>query len=140
MLRIGILVGVALAGDFVLLMEDLAPAEQGNQLTGCSTDQARTAVLELAKLHGPRWGDTTLYDVEWLSRRSPQDSLQLAMLWGIFLPGFMNIFGRYLSTEATELLETQIGHVCIGNIEYLQRVKRCEGCEILRIKCDERYR
>ena len=92
-------------GDFVLLMEDLAPAEQGNQITGCGSDHARTAVLELAKLHGPRWGDRTLDDIEWLGRRSPQDSQQLAMLWGMFLPGFMNTFGTYLSTEATELLE-----------------------------------
>ena len=59
-------------GDFVLLMEDLAPARQGNQLTGCDADQARTAVLELAKLHGPRWGDPTLADIEWLSRRARQ--------------------------------------------------------------------
>ena len=95
----------AATGDFVLLMEDLAPAEQGNQITGCGSDQARTAVLELAKLHGPRWGDRTLDDIEWLGRRSPEDSQQLAMLWGMFLPGFMNTFGKYLSSEAAELLE-----------------------------------
>ena len=92
-------------GDFVVLMEDLSPAAQGNQLTGCGTDQARTAVLELAKLHGPRWGDASLDDIEWLSRRSPQDSQQLAMLWSMFLPGFMNTFGKYLSADAAELLE-----------------------------------
>ena len=51
-------------------MEDLAPAAQGNQMTGCDATQARTAVLELAKLHGPRWGDPTLDDIEWLSRRT----------------------------------------------------------------------
>jgi Phosphotransferase enzyme family len=92
-------------GDFVLLMEDLSPAQQGNQIAGCGRAQARTAVLELAKLHGPRWGDHTLDDVEWLSRRSPQDSQQLAMLWGMFLPGFMDTFGTYLSAEAVELLD-----------------------------------
>jgi Phosphotransferase enzyme family len=92
-------------GDFVLLMEDLSPAQQGNQITGCDSAQARTAVLELAKLHGPRWGDATLYDIEWLSRRSPEDSKQLAMLWGMFLPGFMNTFGTYLSTDSAELIQ-----------------------------------
>jgi len=56
-------------GEFVVLMEDLAPAVQGNQITGCHPDQARTAVLELAKLHGPRWGDAGLDGLEWLSRR-----------------------------------------------------------------------
>ena len=75
-------------GDFVLLMEDLAPAEQGNQISGCDSDQARIAVLELAKLHGPRWGDPALDDIEWLSRRTAADSQQLAMLWAMFLPGF----------------------------------------------------
>ncbi len=95
----------AATGDFVLLMEDLAPAVQGNQITGCVARQARTAVLELAKLHGPRWGDGTLDDIEWLSRRSENDSQQLAMLWGMFLPGFMNTYGSYLSADAAELIE-----------------------------------
>ena len=46
---------------------------QGDQITGCDRTQARTAVLELAKLHGPRWDDPTLDDIEWLSRRTPAD-------------------------------------------------------------------
>jgi hypothetical protein len=92
------------SGDFVLLMEDLAPARQGNQITGCDAAQARTAVLELAKLHGPRWGDRSLYDIEWLSRRTSGDSMQLATLWGMFLPGFMLTFGRHLSSDAAELV------------------------------------
>ena len=92
-------------GDFVLLMEDLAPAVQGDQIVGCDRDQARTAVLELARLHGPRWGDPLLADIEWLSRRSPDDSQQLAMLWGMFLPGFMATFGSYLSSEAAGVID-----------------------------------
>jgi hypothetical protein len=92
------------SGDFVVLMEDLAPARQGNQIAGCDAAQARTAVLELAKLHGPRWGDRSLNDLEWLSRRTSDDSNQLAMLWGMFLPGFMLTFGRHLSADAAELV------------------------------------
>ena len=94
----------AATGDLVLLMEDLAPAVQGNQITGCHPDQARTAVLELAKLHGPRWGDERLDGLEWLSRRSPTDGQQLGMLWFMFRPGFMNTYGRYLSPEAEEMI------------------------------------
>ena len=92
-------------GDFVLLMEDLAPAVQGNQITGCLPDQARTAVLELAKLHGPRWGDARLDGLEWLSRRGTTDGEQLGMLWSMFLPGFMSVYGIYLSPEATAVIE-----------------------------------
>jgi len=92
-------------GEFVVLMEDLAPAVQGNQITGCHPDQARTAVLELAKLHGPRWGDAKLEGLEWLSRRSTSDGQQLGMLWSMFLPGFMSVYAGYLSPEAQEMIE-----------------------------------
>jgi hypothetical protein len=94
----------AATGDFVLLMEDLAPAEQGNQVTGCDNDRAHIAVLELAKLHGPRWGDATLADIEWLSRRTENDSQQLAVLWAMFVSSFMETYGSYLSTDAAAVV------------------------------------
>jgi hypothetical protein len=92
------------SGDFIVLMEDLAPAAQGNQITGCDATHARTAVLELAKLHGPRWNDPTLEHIDWLSRRTANDSQQLAALWSMFLPGFIGCYGRYLSPDAIELI------------------------------------
>lgn len=49
-----------LAGDgaeFALLLADMAPAEQGDQISGCTVDEARLAVTALAGLHGPRWCD-----------------------------------------------------------------------------------
>lgn len=93
------------SGDFVLVLEDLAPAEQGNQLTGCTVDQARTAVLELAKLHGPRWDDPTLADIEWLGRRtSREDSERLAGMYQLFLPGFMATYAKYLDDDQQRLV------------------------------------
>ncbi len=88
------------SGDFVLILEDLAPAEQGNQLTGCDVEQARTAVLELARLHGPRWDDPTLSDVDWLGRRTSRaDADQLAGMYALFLPGFMGTYAKYLDDD-----------------------------------------
>jgi hypothetical protein len=55
-------------GRFALVLEDLAPAEQGDQLRGCGIDQARSAVVNLAGLHGPRWCDSALFDLTWLRR------------------------------------------------------------------------
>ena len=55
----------AIADDgaqFVLLLDDMAPAEQGDQIRGCSPAQGRVAVTALAGLHGPRWCDPA-----WLS-------------------------------------------------------------------------
>jgi hypothetical protein len=51
---------------FVLLLEDMAPAEQGDQLAGCSLDEAAVAVHELVGLHAPHWGDAGLADHDWL--------------------------------------------------------------------------
>jgi hypothetical protein len=98
------------SGDFVLVLEDLAPGAQGNQLTGCSVDQARTAVVELASLHGPRWNDASLWDIEWLGRRtSADDTARMVEYWGLFMPGFLATYARHLSTEALDLL-TVFGH------------------------------
>ena len=93
-------------GDFVLVLEDMAPAAQGDQVAGCDVDQARIAVVELAKLHGPRWDDPTLADLEFLSRRSgPEDAAQLVGLWTTFLPGFLATYERYLPGGSVALLD-----------------------------------
>lgn len=48
--------------EFVLLLSDLDPAVQGDQIRGCNDAEARLAVEALAGLHGPRWCDPA-----WLS-------------------------------------------------------------------------
>jgi hypothetical protein len=40
-----------------MLLADLAPAVQGDQLHGCSVAEAQLAVRALGGLHGPRWCD-----------------------------------------------------------------------------------
>lgn len=49
-------------GQFVLLLADMAPAEQGDQIRGGTAVEARLAAAALAGLHGPRWCDPA-----WLS-------------------------------------------------------------------------
>lgn len=95
----------AVDGEFVLLLEDLAPAEQGDQITGCEEDVARLSVLELARLHGPRWGDPSLADHEFLVRRTPDAGAQIQAAWNAFLPSFLSAFDRYLDTEGVTLLK-----------------------------------
>ena len=46
--------------DFVLIMEDLAPAAPGDQLKGVTLDQARQVIVEAAKLHASHWDDDGL--------------------------------------------------------------------------------
>lgn len=55
----------ALADDgaeFALLLADMAPAQQGDQIRGCTPADAELAATALAGLHGPRWCDPA-----WLS-------------------------------------------------------------------------
>jgi hypothetical protein len=88
-------------GDFVLLFEDLRPAVQGDQIAGCSIEQAVLAMDELAALHAPRWGDPSLAEIDWLGQSEdaePTAMIQMAYqgLW----PGFVAQFGPRLSPEA----------------------------------------
>jgi hypothetical protein len=99
------------SGDFVIVLEDMAPAHQGDQITGCSVDSAALAVVALAHLHGPRWNDPSLGDLEWLDRRSgSDDGAQLGALWQMFFAGFAETYRGYLTTEQFELAE-QFGPV-----------------------------
>jgi len=94
------------SGDFAIVLEDLAPQEQGNQIAGCSAEVAHTAVLELVRLHGPRWGDPALDDIDWLGRHTaPDDGMMLAAMWSMLYPGFIATYGRRLTVEATGLVE-----------------------------------
>jgi phosphotransferase family enzyme len=57
--------------SFTLLLEDLAPAVQGDQIAGGTPEVMQSAVRNLAALHGPRWCDPTLWDYGWLQPSSP---------------------------------------------------------------------
>jgi Phosphotransferase enzyme family len=93
------------SGDFVLVLEDMAGSEQGDQLTGCTVERAALTVDELVRLHGPRWDDPTLHDVDWLSRRAgPDDGAQLQMLWSMVVGGFLETYGPHLDAESVDLV------------------------------------
>jgi hypothetical protein len=54
-------------GDgFTLVLEDLAPAEAGDQIAGCSLDQARAAAVNVAGLHAPTWNESSIRELDWL--------------------------------------------------------------------------
>lgn len=100
------------SGDFALVLEDMAPAEQGDQISGCDAAIASNAVRELAKLHGPRWNDPTLDEHEFLGRRTgPEDTAQIEGLWQMFLPGFLATYNTYLSAEAAALVAEFGAHI-----------------------------
>ncbi|KRB77430.1 hypothetical protein ASE01_10060 [Nocardioides sp. Root190] len=91
--------GVGEDGEFVLLLEDLAPAVQGDQIAGCTAAQVEDAVVNLAGLHGPRWCDPTLLDIEGLSVNGPDDAALMAELFGPSVDLFLANLDGLLSEE-----------------------------------------
>ena len=72
-------------GWFTLLLEDAAPAVQGDQIAGCTVEQARLAVHELARLHAPVFGDPELSVTPWLNQPNPLGQAVMTPLLGMFL-------------------------------------------------------
>lgn len=61
-------------GIFTLLLEDLASSSQGDQIAGCTPEQARLAAENVAGLHAPRWCDPSLLQVEGLAMANQDDA------------------------------------------------------------------
>ena len=85
--------------DFVILMEDLAPGLQGEQLEGCSPDQAALALEQLARLQGPRWGDVNLASHPMLGGEpdSAADENLLVQFYDGVKPGYLQRYAHRLS-------------------------------------------
>lgn len=87
---------------FALLLEDMAPARQGDQLLGCNINAAHNAVLNLARLHGPRWCDPTLKDTLWY--RTPQQRNALGALVLESTARFIEHYRRRISKDDESVL------------------------------------
>jgi hypothetical protein len=86
-------------GDIAIVLEDMTPSEQGDQIRGCGIEEARLAVKELSRLHGPRWNDPTLFDIDWMQRRDAEDGVRLHGLYSLFKPGFLAIYSDAILAE-----------------------------------------
>ena len=91
--------------EFVLMMEDLAPAEQGDQLAGVSLDHAHLVLSQAAKLHASHWGDDALEDLPWIQgskhATSPIGRDMVAAVW----MAFRDRYGARVSPLAVEIGE-----------------------------------
>jgi hypothetical protein len=92
------------AAAYCVLLEDLAPAEQGDQMRGCSVDDAALAIDEMALLHGPMWNTTDLDGrFAWLSRGSGTSDPGSSSLVDMMLPGFLERYEERLPADVVEL-------------------------------------
>jgi hypothetical protein len=116
--------------EFVLMMEDLAPAEQGDQLKGVTLDQARLVVQEAAKLHASHWADDALDELPWVSgsKTAPASMVtdeMVSMLWqgfkarydGRLEPHWIEV-GERLSSRYTALNTLHDGPRCLTHNDF----------------------
>src|ERR1700759_3733580 len=59
--------------DFALVLADMAPAVQGDQIAGCTPQEAQLAVEALAGLHGPSWCDPGWMELAGIAMPKPGD-------------------------------------------------------------------
>jgi hypothetical protein len=72
--------------NVVVVLDDLSPAVQGDQIAGCSVEQAALAVEQAAHLHGPRWADPDLAQQAWLARPTSLYAFEgLRAIWEAFV-------------------------------------------------------
>ena len=88
-------------GWFTLVLEDIADAEQGDQIAGCGPDEARLALLALARIHAPVLGDLHVGAAGWLNQPTPLNQSLLTAL----LPGFLERYGDRIAAEHAEVCE-----------------------------------
>ena len=88
-------------GWFTLLLEDVAPASAGDQIAGCSLQQARLAMRELARLHAPVLEDSELAASGWLNRPSPISQALVSQL----LPAFLERYQERIAPQHRALCE-----------------------------------
>ncbi|MAU81647.1 phosphotransferase [Gordonia sp. Z-3] len=60
--------------EFVLLLEDMAPAEQGDQIAGADPQAVTAVAVAAAGLHAPRWCDETLLTEAGLNLPTAEDA------------------------------------------------------------------
>jgi hypothetical protein len=86
---------------FTLLLEDLAPAEQGDQIGGATDAQIEAAVRNLAGLHAPRWCDPKLAEIDWITKEM---SDEYALYIEMGTPVFIERYADRLSEADAETL------------------------------------
>ncbi len=93
------------AQEFCLIMEDLSGSEQGDQFVGLTMAEAELAIDQAVLLHAPRWGDPTLAQSGANPSTPEERSMQLAMIYGLLLPAFIERLGSRLELPIRQVIE-----------------------------------
>ena len=87
-------------GEYVLLLEDLAPGRVGDQIATCSIEEAKTALRAVAGLHAAWWESPRLKEFAWMPGVDDQLLIGLiSMMYQQSWPTFVERYGDQLPAE-----------------------------------------
>lgn len=91
--------------DFVLILSDLAPARQGDQLAGLGLAGLVPCIDAAARLHAHLWNDPRLAQLPWLARDNGD------LVRALFPQLYLGFRERYAARLAPEILDVGAGIV-----------------------------
>ncbi|MGE2736887.1 phosphotransferase family protein [Mycolicibacterium vaccae] len=100
--------------DFVLVLADMAPAVQGDQIAGCSAVEAELAVEALAGLHGPSWCEPKWAQLSSIVMPKPGDEQAAKGLGDVAVMAAditIDKLGESIADEDRETLKSAMGLV-----------------------------
>jgi hypothetical protein len=104
-------------GNFVLLLEDMAPARIGDQLESCNVAQAHVAVREIAGLHAGWWQSPKLAELDWMPAANDPVHLAVAGIYQQCWPAFLQFAGSNLPEPVK-----RIGEALASRINRIQHI------------------
>jgi hypothetical protein len=94
------------SGDYVLLLEDLAPAVVGDQLAGCTGETAELAIRALAKFHATWWEHPRLASLDWMPGIDAEWYTQaMTQSYGDCWQPFLGLYGDRMTPALREIGE-----------------------------------
>jgi hypothetical protein len=104
---------------FCLLMEDIRPARQGDQLTGTDADTAALVIDQAVGLHAPTWGRVEeLAGLDWISLPTPDAAAFRNRITRSLFDGFAGRYGQVLSADDLDL-----GRELMSRLDLLSRAQ-----------------
>ncbi|WP_168453671.1 phosphotransferase [Sphingopyxis microcysteis] len=91
--------------DFILILSDLAPARQGDQLAGLGLAGLVPCIEAAASLHAHLWNDPHLAQLPWLARDNGE------LVRALFPELYLGFRERYAARLASEILDIGAGIV-----------------------------
>lgn len=98
--------------DFVLLLEDMAPARNGDQIDGLSVADAADALKAAAGLHARWWGDPALPTLDWLLTINSPPMRALESVYQQCWPAVVDFMGDRMTPQMRKIgdrMATRVG-------------------------------